>query len=510
MTWKSASYAVGESIPMSRPVEVAASAAGEVWAVRWILMLAVVYAASAVVTVRPVVDPDIWWHLRTGQWIVEHRAVPGTDPFSAYGMGSPWIAYSWLFGVGIYGLYTLLGHAGLIFYSLIGGLAVTSGLLLLVLRFEFRIPRAIALTAISMAALAPSLMPRAYLFTECFFIIEIYVLLAARETGRTRALWILPPVFALWANLHIQFVYGLLVLGMAAAEPVIVRLVPGNRIARQCIPLRPVILTAVACGLATLATPYGIKIYRPVVEIASQRLVYDLIIELGAATFRQPANWVFLAVVLAGAFSLGRQRQLQVFPALLFAVGAYLSFATRRDVWFLVVACVIAIAMEWGSRRRPRPHLRWGAVVTIVVVVGILVAAVVMRRQLSKTTLEAAVAEAYPAAAVAAIKERGYPGPLYNTFDWGGFLIWRLPDHRVSMDGRSNIHGDVRVWRSFLTSIGRPGWNTDEELRTARLIILPVNLTLTELLRQDAHYDVVYEDAVTAVFTRRESERERR
>ena len=65
----------------------------------------------------PVVDPDIWWHLRTGQWIVDHAQVPATDPFSAYGVGKPWVAYSWLFEILVYALFTKLGLMGILLFT---------------------------------------------------------------------------------------------------------------------------------------------------------------------------------------------------------------------------------------------------------------------------------------------------------------------------------------------------------------------------------------------------------
>ena len=478
------------------------------WAVRWVLMLVLVYAASAVVTLRPIVDPDIWWHLRTGEWILEHRTVPATDPFSAFGADRPWTAYSWLFGLGMYGLWQLLGHIGIVLYPLLGGLAITTAMLVLVLRFEFNVPRAIALTALGIAAITPVLMPpRSYLFTIVFFIVEIYVLLVARETGRISLLWALPALFMLWANLHIQFIYGLAVLGMAVAEAVIARLGRdggGPFRVRRSIPLPPLLLASAACTAATLVSPYGVYIYRPVIEIGSHGLVYSLVIEFGALTFRQPAHWMFLLVALAGVYSLGRQRELQLFPALLIAAGAYLSFATRRDVWFLVIVSLAIIAITWGDRRVPRPTLRWAPAIAGTVLLCTIVTAVAMWRNLSATSLEASLAAEYPVAAVAAVKHHRYPGPLYNTFDWGGFLIWQLPEHRVSMDGRTNIHGDHRIWRSFVTSMGQKGWDTDEELHSARLVILPAGLALAELLRREPDYELVYEDAVAVVFTRRE------
>ena len=496
-----------EPLVVSPRARFASGTVAHTWPIRWVLMLVLVYAASAVVTMRPIVDPDIWWHLRTGQWVVEHGTVPLTDPFSAHGAGHRWIAYSWLFALAIYGVYQWLGHVGIVLYALLGGLTLTTAILFLILRFEYRISRAIALTAVSIGAIAPALTPRSYLFTILLFIVEIYVLFDARETGRTSPLWILPPMFVLWANLHIQFVYGLAVIGMALAESLVVRLGRDARrdlfAVRQSIPFRPLLFTAVACAVATLVTPYGLNIYRPVIEIGSHRIAYNLIIELGAPTFRQPANWVFLLVALAAVYSLGRRRDLQLFPTLLMAAGAYFSFTTRRDVWFLVVASVTIIAVTWGDRRLPLRMPGWRAVLAGALGLCAIVIAIAAWRDLSETKLEAALAAEYPAAAVAAVRQQQYPGPLYNTFDWGGFLIWRLPEHPVSMDGRSNVHGDERILRSLLTSTGKKGWSTDAELRAARLFILPADLALTELLRRDREYELVYEDAVAVVFARR-------
>jgi hypothetical protein len=148
--------------------------------------------------------------------------------------------------------------------------------------------------------------------------------------------------------------------------------------------------------------------------------------------------------------------------------------------------------------------LPWRSALGIAVGVVVAVLAVGTMRQLSPANLEDELANVFPVAAVKVARAGNYPGPLYNTFDWGGFLIWRLPEHPVSMDGRSNIHGDRRVWRSYRTSVGQTGWDADEELRSARLVILPAGLALTELLSRESDYDLVYKDRVAAVFTRRQ------
>ena len=72
-----------------------------------------VFAIPAVTALQPVTEYDTWWHLRTGQWILEHGTVPTIDPFSTYGEGKPWVAYSWLFGLLLYGLHQGLGLLGI-------------------------------------------------------------------------------------------------------------------------------------------------------------------------------------------------------------------------------------------------------------------------------------------------------------------------------------------------------------------------------------------------------------
>src|SRR3954471_5137759 len=120
-------------------------------------MVFALYAIPVVVTLRPVadpiMDPDIWWHLRTGQWVAEHGSVPQNDPFTAYGQDRPWVAYSWLYEVGVYGLYAWLGLAGIIVYRVTLALAIVAAVHHLIARREPRFPRAALLTGVAVLAL---------------------------------------------------------------------------------------------------------------------------------------------------------------------------------------------------------------------------------------------------------------------------------------------------------------------------------------------------------------------
>src|SRR5580658_4132087 len=96
--------------------------------------LVALYSFLAVLFTRAfyISDPDIWWHLRTGDWILAHRAVPFTDPFSSFGMGKPWGAYSWLFAVLTAGAFARFGLLAIVGYELVVRLALTAALFHLV------------------------------------------------------------------------------------------------------------------------------------------------------------------------------------------------------------------------------------------------------------------------------------------------------------------------------------------------------------------------------------------
>jgi hypothetical protein len=476
-------------------------------------MVFALYAIPVVVTLRPVadpvLDPDLWWHLRTGQWVAEHRAVPQNDPFTAYGQDKPWVAYSWLYELGVYGLYAWLGLAGVIVYRVALALAVVAAVHHLVARREPRFLRATLLTGLAVLALAMLFNERPWLFTVLFCTLTLDAVLDLRE-GRVGPLaWALPAVYALWANLHIQFVYGLSLLGLACAAPVLDRLLgrtqPGVGAATAFSRgwWRLVALTA-ACVLATLANPYHVRVYGVVLEYATQPGPFRFVNELKALEFRELPDWVMLALAGCAAFALGRRPRLSSFEVLLLAAAALFAFRARRDLWFLVVASA-AILSASGPRaaaaeRFPLTRRRLAALAAVLALLGVLTA---RARDLSAANLERKVAGVFPARAADVVAERGYAGPLYNDFNWGGYLIWRLPHLPAAMDGRTNLHGDERILRFGATWSGAVGWQDDPDLTAAGVVIAPADTALASLLLTDARFRLVHEDPVAKVFVKK-------
>jgi len=154
-------------------------------------------------TARNALDPDLWWHLRTGQWIVETGHVPHFDPFSFTRAGHAWVSHEWLSEVVFYELWKRGGPSALIVFSAI---VSTAGFMLLYLRCPQSTGTrhwAAAATALGALACAPSWGTRPQMFT--FILASLLLWLVERGEHRPKLLFWIPPLFLLWLNLHAGF-----------------------------------------------------------------------------------------------------------------------------------------------------------------------------------------------------------------------------------------------------------------------------------------------------------------
>jgi hypothetical protein len=470
---------------------------------RRLVIVVLLYCIPAFQAMVPVVDPDIWWHLRTGQWIVDHGQMPATDPFSAYGAGKPWVAYSWLFEILVYALFTKLGLMGILVFTVSMSLLIALVLHGALRRGGLPFMTEVFCVAIALCAMSHLISPRSWLFSILFFTVELSILFHVRRTDKIAPLLVLPPLFVLWANLHMQFIYGLAVLGLFLVEVLLSQFPSLSLYAHRRPNTSPgrVSLLLLACLLATLITPYHFLIYRPILEVIGQSGAYQLILELLPLSFRALTDWLVIGLTIAAAFVLGWQRAWLPFPTLLLLMGTFLAFRSRRDVWVLVLAALLIIS-EFESFVRSEPSFGFTKLRIICVIVALTAATYLigLRRHISEQHLENVVERRFPVEAVKFINEKNYGGPLYNHFNWGGYLIWALPRLPVSMDGRMNLHGDQRIERSVNTWSGLRGWESDVELTNARLVVAGVSQALTNVMRTDSRFKLVYEDGVAAVF----------
>jgi hypothetical protein len=338
------------------------------------------------------------------------------------------------------------------------------------------------LLALGLAAvtLMPLMKERPWHLTVAFTAITVAVVAALREGASPRRFGWLPVLFAVWANVHIQFVLGWLVLGLAC-------LAPGAAKRRSL-----ALLTA-GCVLATFVNPYHVRLLGVVWQYATQTGPLRSVQELAPPEVASP--WLWAGLALVGWAAVPALRRKDVFALLLLAAALVFVLRMRRDVWLAAVA----FGGAWRSEMLPR--------VSKASVVGIVCATFVGVRLLNlagfgpPADTATANAELYPVRAAQFVREHDLPGPLFNPFDWGGYLIWALPEYPVAMDGRTNLYGSERIAQSLRTWAGEPGWDANPQLQSARLVIGPRGQPLTRLLRErPSEWRVAYEDETAVVF----------
>jgi hypothetical protein len=339
--------------------------------------------------------------------------------------------------------------------------------------------------------------PRSWLFTMLFTLVELNVLAAYRDGAPARRLILVPLVIVIWANTHIQFIYGIALVAFALVDAVIARVFPG-RFTTQA-KAGPLALCAAASVVAPLINPYGVGLLHPLLDAVRLSDPFLYISELKSLSFRDAGHWFALALSFAAVFSLGRRRTIEPLPLLVFLFGCAVGFRAQRDVWVLTIGACWVLSSFVPARVGASFAWTWPRA-TVFAVVMLSTVALFAKYGTSNVRLEQSVARTFPAAAAAVVEQRRYPGPVFNTYDWGGYILWRLPALNVSMDGRNTFYGDTRVWRSIRTWSGVEGWDADPELAASRLVIAPRSAALTSLLRLDRRFAIAYEDDVAVVF----------
>lgn len=460
-----------------------------------------------------VTDADVWWHMRSGQLILLNHAVPHTDPFSTLGPGIPWAAYSWLFDLLMLKLFQFYGLVGFVLYSTAVVLSISVALYHLVKRLQPDLAFTALLVFIAAFSLSRNYTPRSWLVSILFFTLQLDILMQARKTGKTRELLWLPVIYLLWANLHIQFIDGLLVLALALGETILAHWWTSARTR-----LNPSWIGSIfaACILIACANPFGWHIYAIAYRAASQPGPLQLVSEFNALAFRSLPDYLMLFLALGAAASLAASRgqssgpRFPVFEIGLLAFAAVVSFRCGRDMWVMVIVASALIAQALGNRgAQAAPANAQSSTLPTILSLPIIAVTIVLLLfgtsrvyQVNNRRLQVQVSDILPVRAVDFVRQNNFAGPLFNNFDWGGYLIWdlRMP---VSMDGRCDFYGDRLLERSFATWGGKPSWNSDPQLQSAGLVIAELVAPLTQLLRTDPRFQLVYEDNQAAVFIAR-------
>lgn len=419
--------------------------------ISWPLLVAALalMAVLGYARINVLADPDTYWHLATGRWILEHGAVPKIDVFSHSMPGTAWVAHEWLSELALTGLYQVAGWAGL---GVVVAL-VFAGTLAYLMRFllaRMEPVHALLFTAFAASMLSGHLLARPHVLAWPLLAVWVGSLVNAGEQGRSPPWWLLP-LMVLWANLHGSFMLGL-ALGAALALDATLLTPAGQR-------RNAVRLWAGFIGLsvaAAMVTPAGWRGLWYPFQVMGMTVALDLIGEWRSPNFQHLQTmeiWLLLVLAIAGS---GRVRL--PWLRLLLVLGlTHLAFKHQRNVSLLglVTPFLIAtsLAHQWrataGSGRDVESVDRVFRALAAPAKAGAVIAAALLATLLIGLAVQSgrfapAVANT-PEAAVQAAVHAGALGPVLNSYNFGGYLIYRgVP---VFIDGRADMYGDALLKR---------------------------------------------------------------
>jgi len=280
-------------------------------------------------------DGDTGWHIRTGELVLATGHAPAIDHFSFTRPNAPWFAWEWGSDVIFAALYRWRG---------LSAVAVTAGALLALaatvlfsrlLRRGCGLWIALAATLAATSASSVHYLARPHVFSILFYSVALWVI------EQDRAVWLLVPMTALWANLHAGFVAWLATLGLLAVVCATQREWPRVR--------RYTALGAM-CAAASLANPYGWKLHLHVAQYLSSQWIADNVQEFQSPNILSEGMVVFALLLLGGAAAAGRANRFEAALVLLWGFAAMRS-ARHIPMFAIVAAPVVASACsDWWRR----------------------------------------------------------------------------------------------------------------------------------------------------------------
>jgi hypothetical protein len=341
----------------------------------------------------------------------------------------------------------------------------------------------------------------------------------------------------LWVNLHGGFFVGIILLmtfGLGAAAEELVH----GRWNRGWVRARKFLLTAAACLVAGLLNPYGYRLHVHVAQYLGSSFYFKRISEFQSVDFHSFTAAYFetllVLAIAAAAWHLGKGRLIHAL--LLLSWSHFALFSVRNIPIFAAVSAPgigLAIrdwfqfassgwAVDWRRKllasldelevglqviatngQRRRWHLApW---------ITILVLALLLSHPGQVKALHADFdTSAFPteAATFLSRNEPALPLRLYASWQWGGYLIYRLwPSIPVFDDGRTDFYGPPFVLEGLRVWEVRPDWSEILARDGVNAALVPVDSALGTVLRERADWKLAYEDRVALIFVKIENQK---
>ena len=498
--------ASGETAPTT---EVSARASGRLswlealkWAFSFPVMLGTFLVGAAFYCGRAfIVDPDLWWHIKTGQTILATHHWPTTDPYSFTVHGAPWMAYEWG-GEVLIGWASRIGGVRGLDFLLIGMSAAVMIALYVLGTVRSGKSKAGFLAALALLPLAnPSFTLRPQMLGYLFLVLTLIALELFRQ-GKRWAGWCLPALMLAWVNTHGSFIVGLgaiflyWVCGLLEFRKGGIEAKPWSAKDR-----RSLSLIFLLCLIVLPITPYGTRLaIYPLNVVFSQPVNLASILEWQPMPFQLLGGKIFLTLILfffIAQIAVGFTWRME--ELLLFFGGVAMACLHLRFILLFVpfftplLATVLARWIDAYSRSKDKHALN------ALLMAGVIAAMISYFP--SRANLEKKVAENFPVQALEYLRQHPVPGPMLDSYGFGGYLL--NAGYKTFIDGRADIFERGGVLHDYMQVTDlKPGGLDVLRRYQIQACLLGRDEPLATALLASPNWKRVYLDSVGAVFVR--------
>lgn len=473
------------------------------------LFTTILFISLFAMSTRTVLDADVWWHLRTGQWIVDNRTIPHEDPFSLNFQGESWTAHEWLSEIFLILLYKL-GGLKLLAFSFAGIITISYSLPFI--RSPGKPYVAGFATVLGAIASAPIWGVRPQMITLMLFSIFLFLIEMHFKTNKAKYLYPLPFLMIAWVNFHAGYMLGIVLCGTYLIFKWLERYFPylcsdDTAEIRPTYSLIPTLLVLVLCLMAVGLNPNGYYMLIYPFDTLTSQAMMTLIEEWLSPNFHN-LEWLPFATLIISVMAIGlfSQKRSSITDIALLAILGYASLRSMRNVPIFAIAVIpilshhldgvirISTTLEAPTRKSSIINIILVAIIFIVSLTHVLS---IVERQAPEEK------EKFPVSATEWIRTNKPKGMLFNTYGWGGYLIWNLyPDYKVFIDGRADLYGDEYMREFLATYNADPRWEKRLRESNVNIALVETNSPISSALSENPEWKLVLRTDLESLFAR--------
>jgi tetratricopeptide (TPR) repeat protein len=480
------------------------------------VFLGVLLLLSFIIAFFKITDYDIWWHLKTGEYILAH-GIPSTDPFSFSAAGNPWVTHEWLAEILFYLLYKLGGLTVLIAFKA----AISALIAFLIFQFgrqrDISAALASAVAMFAVAGMSYMMYPRPHIFTFLFLAILSFFLFKQDQSEKPlkRQRWIIiPALFLAWANIHAGFILGLGIYWIVVLKELFI---PGQSPDSLKSRVKQSLYPAILASLICLVNPNGYQIYTYTIAIAGNPVFKSTISEWVSPIYLGSREWLALGIlglasigsIVAAIFHFKRRPDISLIIVGV-AISAWIAMRNIQNLVIVLAFSILSIPLSPKSKSRNEPNwikplltlLSFAWIITLFVLIFNYQ---VRDNRRDYRLFDTGIQEGLvPIDAAAFLNKVNYSGNILNILSDGGYLIWSgYPRWRVFIDGRLDVYGEQQIENYRNVVGGAPGalnLLNEQNINAAVLPMPPQMGDIRTQLAKDSLWSLVYFDDYYLVY----------